>query len=47
MDQTSRLIPVAKNDVLTVKIATRDANQGALDRDASWLNVHLYKDLNF
>ena len=47
VDQTSKLIPVAKNDVLTVKIATRDTNQGALDRDASWLNVHLYKNLNF
>ena len=47
VDQTSRLVPVAKNDVITIKVATQSKPQGAIDQDASWVNVHLYKDLNF
>ena len=47
VDQTSRLVPVAKNDVITIKVATQSRSQGTIDQEVSWVNVHLYKDLNF
>lgn len=47
IDQTSKLIPVAKNDVLGIKLRNASANRGTLNIEASYINVRFFKDLNF
>lgn len=45
--QTTRLIPVAANDILTVKVWNDTEAKGSLNASASWMTAWFYKNLNF
>lgn len=47
VDLTSRLTPVAKNDIITLKIRNVNRNGGAIVPVHTYMTVDLYKDLNF
>lgn len=46
-DMTSRLIPVAANDIITMKLRNWQYNRGKIVPEATYMTVDLYKDLNF
>ena len=46
IDMTSKLVPVAKNDILAVKVRNETASRGSLNANATYLNVRFFKDLN-
>ena len=45
--QTTRLIPVAANDILTVKVWNDTESKGSLNAPASWMTAWFFKNLNF
>lgn len=45
--QTTRLIPVAANDIITVKVRNDTEAKGSLNAPASWMTAWFYKNLNF
>lgn len=47
VDQASRIFPVAKNDIVSVKLHNGVASRGTLNREATHMTVQLFKDLNF
>lgn len=47
IDQTSKLFPVAANDILAVKVRNETAVRGAINAPATWMNVRFFKSLNF
>lgn len=47
VDQTSKLIPIAKNDIFTVKVRNDTSARGAVNAEASYMNVRFLKNLNF
>lgn len=44
---SSKLFPVAKNDIIGVNLWNDNATQGFLNVPASYMNVRFYKNLNF
>lgn len=44
---SSMMFPVAKNDIIGLKLWNENATQGYLNCPASYMNVKLYKNLNF
>lgn len=47
IDQSSRLLPVAKNDIFTIKVRNDTFARGYVNQNASYMNVRFFKSLNF
>lgn len=46
IDMTSKLVPVAANDILAVKVRNETESRGEINAPATYLNVRFFKDLN-
>lgn len=47
VDMISRLIPVAKNDIITMRVRNWTQTRGKIVPESTHMTVDLYKDLNF